>query len=611
MTDSEFPKTELVGAWLRDPFQGELADVVSTNSAGSLQDESNQLDSVDDPIVDRSDETQTPQGATILGSLMLWKCFTAIFPSIFFLPFWGLYLVGCWEDEVARIASIAIPPFGLWLVLGYPKQVEGDWNKQFVACNSITCGLLMSVLGACFLSLPIFIWGSFIAFWGWFIGNRETNSYWSSIGLFASVSLALPGPIDLLPGVVHALQSISSWSISAMLDWFEFLHVYDSNLFEFGSMSYSVKERLYGFDGLLSLMLLASVGSQLLGRPFVRSLLVILSAPIWIYLGYCIHALAYVSTITLSGNGTENPFLSMLIGAILFGIQIGALYWTDVQLQYLFAPLPYDSYLSNHLVRPLNRFFRWPSSKGNSVELGSELESVQIVACNRNLKLMTGVASAMIGLYAMVLVFEFEKGKGDSDRPIAIELVDQSKLRTSKIEFEAEASNSINTPSTKSKSWSHVTPEYKERVTVRSGHDDSVLWNPRSEQANPIAKDSLHSTFAKIDAGGDWRWYFEERVGTTDLHLYLFQSGLDSDQKSMTRADKSGFGFQISERLKRNLISAGMACLDPPERKAVIEYSIETDSTMDLEQLERAKNRFLDIRTQLKDGLKTSANPTL
>lgn len=176
----------------------------------------------------------------------------------------------------------------------------------------------------------------------WMVGKFGNLSMTRMLGITGLALITLPFPFNGDQELVLALQRISSFACSRMMDALGIMHVRMGNVLELTEKQLLVEEACSGVDSQYALMAVAGV-LLLFGRASVWvSVLTIITVPIWAILGNILRIFSIVLGVEHFGIDLSTGWQHTLLGLFAFAMAAWA-HWSSVQflnwLEWMIAPL--------------------------------------------------------------------------------------------------------------------------------------------------------------------------------------------------------------------------------------------------------------------------------
>ncbi len=243
-------------------------------------------------------------------------------------PLVAVHAMHLWERPHFQFFPLAWIAFGL---LVYQRArlawYENSWRGR-LGLATWGVGLLLAV-GAAYLFSPWLGMLSTIlclAGWGFLrLGNVPAPRWFAWLALLV-VTLPLPGSMDAQ--FINRLQSLSSQSAGALLDLFGILHLRQGNLIEVQSKELFVDEACSGIDSFYALAAIALLMMIWQKRPFVVSVLTLLTVPVWAWFGNVLRLLVIVWMLDQFELDLSHGWLHTVLGLLMFIVASGGLFAT-------------------------------------------------------------------------------------------------------------------------------------------------------------------------------------------------------------------------------------------------------------------------------------------
>jgi exosortase len=164
----------------------------------------------------------------------------------------------------------------------------------------------------------------------WAFGARPNLSVLRVTGISGLIAVTLPPPFGWDHQLVQALQAISSFVCSRLMDLTGILHVRRGNIIEIAAKPLFIEEACSGVDSQYALMAVAGV-LLLLGRAgLIVSLITIVTVPIWAILGNLLRIYLIVIGLDWFGIDLSSGTVHMFLGLCVFAFTAWV-HWSSVQ----------------------------------------------------------------------------------------------------------------------------------------------------------------------------------------------------------------------------------------------------------------------------------------
>lgn len=209
---------------------------------------------------------------------------------------------------------------------------------------------------------------------GWMLSRLGGNPWHQPVAWLSLLLISLPMPLNLDQRLIQSLQSMSANSASSLLDVFGVPHLPIGNVVEIRTGKLFVDEACSGVDSLYAL---AAVSLALViwnQRNFLQSLLVLLTVPLWAWLGntmriLCIAILLHKFDIDLT-HGMPHSVLGMLT----FAFSCACLFFTQTLFAVLLTPFPNRSITAGPFHTLFNRVASFPRLPRSSAPVKSPVQ---------------------------------------------------------------------------------------------------------------------------------------------------------------------------------------------------------------------------------------------
>ncbi len=154
------------------------------------------------------------------------------------------------------------------------------------------------------------------------------------------MSVLLPWPQSVAIACASRLQHISSRISGYILDSLGASNFRLGRTISFTGWDYEFTDRLYGLDGISTLLLLAGSIAIICSRSFLHALALFLFAWMWLAAGYVLHCLIVVLSHQDSRHLDQIESTSFWIAIGVFAFQVAAIFISDLCLVELFRDVP-------------------------------------------------------------------------------------------------------------------------------------------------------------------------------------------------------------------------------------------------------------------------------
>ena len=243
-----------------------------------------------------------------------------------------------------------------WLVYSRGKITQTDDSVRGLLAISLT--LLSVVVGVA--SVAWFSpWLAHVAMVfvcaGWMYSRLGGNTWHQPVAWLSLLLISLPMPLNLDQRLIQSLQSLSARSASSLLDVLDVPHLPTGNVVEIRTGKLFVDEACSGVDSLYALAAVALglvIWNQ---RNFLQSLMVLLTVPLWAWLGNTIRILSIVILLDRFNIDLTHGWPHSLLGMLTFAISCICLISIQLLFTTLLTPFSFSSIVSG----PFHTLFNW------------------------------------------------------------------------------------------------------------------------------------------------------------------------------------------------------------------------------------------------------------
>lgn len=260
-----------------------------------------------------------------------------------------------------------------WLV--YSRGKPGETRSKFRA-------LVGGSLWGCYLCAAVFSmakdspWMSHVALLflcaGWTQLRLTGNAWYQVLGWLSMLLITLPLPGNLDHTLIQSLQTWSSQSASSLLDIFGIAHYATGNVIEIKSQQLFVDEACSGVDSLYALGAVSLAIVLLQSRNLLPSLIVVLSVPLWAWLGNLSRIFLIAVVLDQFEIDLTHGWKHTVLGLLTFSLASVCLLLSQAAVTFLFSPFAIRNITSG----PFHKFYNMivsfprpdPTSKAKRVE---------------------------------------------------------------------------------------------------------------------------------------------------------------------------------------------------------------------------------------------------
>lgn len=226
-----------------------------------------------------------------------------------------------------------------WLV--YSRGNPGETHSKFRA-------LVGWSLWGCYLFAAVFSiakdspWMSHVALIllcaGWTQLRLTGNAWYQVLGWLSLLLITLPLPGNLDHSLIQSLQTWSSQSASSLLDICGIAHYATGNVIEIKSQQLFVDEACSGVDSLYALGAVSLAIVLLQSRNLLPSLIVVLTVPLWAWLGNLSRIFLIAVTLDQFDIDLTHGLKHTVLGLLTFSLASGCLLLTQAAVTFMFSP---------------------------------------------------------------------------------------------------------------------------------------------------------------------------------------------------------------------------------------------------------------------------------
>lgn len=245
-----------------------------------------------------------------------------------------------WERPHFQFFPIA---WGAFAYLVY-SRAQFEWSQKKMR---LYIGLSVATLSIASTALAVWLpspWLAHIAFilllTGWGLARLGPVPWPRVIAWTSLLWVTVPLPMNYDTLLVTKLQEASSASASAVLDVFSIPHLRQGNTIEIRQQKLFVAEACSGVDSLYSLFAVALLLTIWQQRPFITSLMTVLSVPAWAWLGNVARLVAIAVLMDTLGWDITHGWRHTVLGLIVFIVSFGCLLLTLEGMGALFGKFP-------------------------------------------------------------------------------------------------------------------------------------------------------------------------------------------------------------------------------------------------------------------------------
>jgi exosortase len=251
----------------------------------------------------------------------------------------------------------------------------------------------------------------------WMYGRLGGNAWHVPIAWLSLLVVSLPMPLNLDQRLIQSLQSRSARSASSLLDVFGISHLPTGNVIEIQSGKLFVDEACSGVDSLYALAAVALglvIWNQ---RNFVQSLIVLMTVPVWAWLGNTIRILAIAMLLDQFDMDLTHGLPHSILGMITFSLSCACLLVTQSLLTTLLTPFPFKSITAGPFHELFNSVVTFPRNEfsvGKKKNAPSTGESVPPLLSRKSIGIMHCAVWGLLGAGAALPVMGIGPWKRES-----------------------------------------------------------------------------------------------------------------------------------------------------------------------------------------------------
>ncbi len=198
----------------------------------------------------------------------------------------------------------------------------------------------------------------FLAAWG--LGRFPELPWTRPISWVALLGVTLPLPLGRDEQLIAWLQNGGATACGNALDALNVPHIRTANIIEIKGQQLFVEEACSGIGSLYALLAAAALLLVINRRSLLCCLLVILSVPIWAFLGNLLRLMIIALAQEYYQRDLSHGVDHELLGVLTFSFAAISLWMTDWLLAGFLRPLPPSAPEFNFAFRTINALLCWP-----------------------------------------------------------------------------------------------------------------------------------------------------------------------------------------------------------------------------------------------------------
>ena len=300
----------------------------------------------------------------------IWLLLALVIPALALLPmlyFQAQRIVGQPTFYFIPVALLV----GVGFLVAGCRQGPASVARSNLATAVSTLGMILAMLGIYRLSPGLAHLAFFVVILGWALGAFGSTS-WTRVlavcSLFA-ISIPLPGGMDQV--ILRRIEFGAMSACSGLLDAISIPNVAEGNLLQIEAKKLIAEECLRGMGSVFALWACALTLVLLTRTPFLTSLVLLASVPLWSLLGHLIRL--SVISICLTNYAIDFSFGGAKVGLELtvFLLEVVCVFLSWVSLNGIFAPIQKHRSI-NSVATLYQRVALWPE-RNRSDEEASEI----------------------------------------------------------------------------------------------------------------------------------------------------------------------------------------------------------------------------------------------
>ena len=236
-------------------------------------------------------------------------------------PLMVLQVFQLWERPHFQFFPIAWLGF-IWFAWNGAGAITAPaslWRKRWALVvwfvGVVTCVMAVLLFSPWIANLAVLL-----CLFGWGL-LRLGNLPWTRwVAWQALLVCALPLPGNMDAELVGRLQWISSRSASSLLDLFGVLHLQQGNVLEIRSRKLFVDEACSGVDSLYALAAISVLIVLIRQKPFIVSLVALLTVPLWAWFGNVLRLLTITLLLEFGHVDFSTGWKHTALGFVIFGL---------------------------------------------------------------------------------------------------------------------------------------------------------------------------------------------------------------------------------------------------------------------------------------------------
>ncbi len=572
-----------------------------------------------------------------------WAIVAGWIPLFIFLPAILIHAFSSWSVRNYRIAALAIPVFVALIVWycrsGHPTKHRG---RQLAAFASTIIGFLVALVGGWFVAIPLYLWGGLFCILGWVLGARGNVRWPTAAGFALLLGLAFPWPLGLLESLSSELRIVAAWGINAILDGISVANLWNKQTVEMTDFVYTVSDRLHGLDGFLPLVLLAAFWGFVRSRSFSHTLALIVSAVVWLTIGYMFHGLFVIVAKERYSLELDSSKIRYGVGGAVFIGQVVLLFLSDLVLARMTERVPVTSLNSEIAIngRMFNAILAWPQpdlEKKVEDEYPRDLdaspdheldghdsaheeffddEQPADWSWKKYYWVGVGVEAILVVLAILVTVVQLNREKTQialrtkqevTDKILAVRglpsvLGDMNVVAFNKSTREEAPFSEDNPIQLK---WGFEKAEQTASLVVTYPVRETSLWKATLDEDTWDVGSIAYSNDAagNLRPGAEaWSWMKETGTGEIEGHIYVWTCGLQEDLSLARSKQSRSFLNRLGDRLSRNVM-AELLRNRSADSVIGIRLSVETGDALSNSEAEQAQAWFNLVRDEVRKAI--------
>ncbi len=576
-----------------------------------------------------------PQVQSKRWQIRLWDILVAIIPLIAMSPMLATQMHSLWLRPHMRFFPLALFAVGLFSVLRMRDGETTHPTRKWAAVVGLAMGVIIFGAGVWRFSPWLVYFSAIVTYFSWALG-RMAGTAWPTVAAWTGLlltTLVLPFNADAI--LLGWLYETATEYCSRSLDAFSVPHLVDKGLLEMRGRDFDIQSSANSLGSPFALAALAIPWLIFRNRSFFHSLLILLSTLLWIFVANFVQISLLVYAFRNYGQDWSVGGSYAVLCAGTFALAAGCLWLTDCLLSVLLQPVPLAEPELAPIYAGLNTLFCWPREHEDQIppddpeerEMFLRMQEANLQATDETrpplewrkkkpaqiavyassgLMILTGIAPFILLARGDLVATKTQLGhlsRARDDLP-GEEALPAQFGQLKRLDFQNQQNSD---DSERSLIWRYQWNGQIVSATLSFPHGP---WN-----STPVGTDNRWSRgtlqLAKPPQGqSDWPWYFGALVNELGGRVYIFQCGLSSAGKPITKPAEAVLEGESGIPPIVNILREGSRKLQATYRFQVQCESGDDLSQSELDQLQQAFTSFREtLLGELPDDLLVSPSP--